>query len=114
LAPAVSSRAALSATSPLPKGAGDRVSGRLAVEYQEVGAGNLQPATGQRRLCPYYRAIRAQTHLQLPKVSTCRARHVEIAPAHKMNVHCDDRIICTTPLTITADPGAVRVLVDRL
>jgi hypothetical protein len=31
-----------------------------------------------------------------------------------MNVHCDDRVIGTTPVTITAQPRALKVLVDRL
>jgi hypothetical protein len=31
-----------------------------------------------------------------------------------MNVHCDDRLIGGTPVTITTEPGALRVLVDRL
>jgi YegS/Rv2252/BmrU family lipid kinase len=63
---------------------------------------------------PYYRAFRAQLHLSLPKVSTFRAREITISSRRKMNVHCDDRLIGGTPVTITTEPGALRVLVDRL
>ena len=65
-------------------------------------------------LITYYRAIRAQTHMGLPKVTTLRAREVTISAARRMNVHCDDQVIGTTPITITAEPKALRVLVDRL
>ena len=65
-------------------------------------------------LLPYYRAFRAQVHATLPKVSMLRAREVRIETHHRMNVHCDDRVIGTTPATITAQPRALKVLVDRL
>jgi YegS/Rv2252/BmrU family lipid kinase len=68
----------------------------------------------RRELLPYYRAIRAQVHLQLPKVSSLKAREVRIEAARRMNVHADDRVVAVTPVTITAQPGALRVLVDRL
>lgn len=67
-----------------------------------------------RELLPYYRAFRAQVHTTLPKVSTLRAREVRIETHHRMNVHCDDRVIGRTPATITAQPRALKVLVDRL
>lgn len=80
--------------------------GRLDV----VVVGDLK----RRELVPYYRAIRAQLHLDLPKVSSVQAREVRIEAARRMNVHADDRVVATTPVTITAQPGALRVLVDRL
>jgi len=68
----------------------------------------------RKELVSYYRAIRAQTHLKLPKVSSFRAKEITIAAGRPMNVHCDDRVIGTTPVTIRAEPGALKVLVDRL
>jgi diacylglycerol kinase (ATP) len=65
-------------------------------------------------LIPYYRAFRAQAHTSLPKVSTMRAKEVRIESRHRMNVHCDDKVVGTTPVTITAQPRALKVLVDRL
>jgi diacylglycerol kinase (ATP) len=65
-------------------------------------------------LIPYYRAFRAQIHMNLPKVSTHRARTVTIETRRPANVHCDDTVVGTTPVTITAQPGALKVLVDRL
>jgi diacylglycerol kinase (ATP) len=65
-------------------------------------------------LIPYYRAFRAQMHMSLPKVSTQRARTVTIETRRPVNVHCDDTVVGTTPVTITAQPGALKVLVDRL
>jgi diacylglycerol kinase (ATP) len=65
-------------------------------------------------LFAYYRAIRAQMHLQLPKVTTLRAREVQIKAGRRMNVHCDDQVIGTTPVTISAESKALKVLVDRL
>ncbi len=65
-------------------------------------------------LIPYYRAFRAQVHTNLPKVSTMRAKEVRIESRHRMNVHCDDKVVGTTPVTITAQPRALKVLVERL
>lgn len=65
-------------------------------------------------LLSYYRAIRAQMHLGLPKVTTFRAKEVTLLSARRRNVHCDDRVVGITPVTITAQPGALRVLLDRL
>ncbi|HVF09926.1 MAG TPA: diacylglycerol kinase family protein [Abditibacteriaceae bacterium] len=68
----------------------------------------------RKELIPYYRAFRAQLHLSLPKVSTLRAREVRIEARRHLNLHCDDQVVGTTPATITAQPGALKVLVDRL
>jgi diacylglycerol kinase (ATP) len=65
-------------------------------------------------LIQYYRAFRAQTHLGMPKVNSTRAREVRIEARRRMLVHVDDHVVGTTPVTITAQPGALRVLVDRL
>jgi diacylglycerol kinase (ATP) len=68
----------------------------------------------RRELIPYYRAFRAQMHQSLEKVTMLRAREVRIASRHRMNVHGDDRVLGITPVTITAEPRALKVLVDRL
>jgi len=68
----------------------------------------------RRELIPYYQAIRAQTHVGLPKVQCLRAREVKIEARRKMNVHCDDQVIGTTPVTIDTAAGALKVLVDPL
>lgn len=65
-------------------------------------------------LLPYYRAFRAQTHLNLPKVHAVRARTVRMESRHRMNVHCDDRVVGTTPVDITAQPRALKVIVERI
>lgn len=75
-----------------------------------VIVGDLTP----REYLPYYRALRAQTHLALPKVSTVQALQVQIETGRPMNVHCDDHVIGTTPVTISAVPKALKVLVAPL
>lgn len=65
-------------------------------------------------LIPYYRAFRAQQHASLPKVSLLRAKEVRIETRRPVNVHCDDTVVGTTPVTITSQPRALKVLVDRL
>lgn len=65
-------------------------------------------------LLTYFRAFRAQMHLSLPKITTLRAREIRIETRRRMNVHCDDRVIGTTPVTITSEPRALKVLVERL
>lgn len=62
----------------------------------------------------YYRAMRAQLHLDLPKVTALRARSVRIETTAPMNVHADDRVLGETPVEIIAEPRALKVLVDRL
>jgi diacylglycerol kinase family enzyme len=65
-------------------------------------------------LIPYYRAVRAQAHLSLPKVTTLEAQEVRIEAGQRVNVHCDDHIVGTTPVTISLAPKALRVLVESL
>ena len=65
-------------------------------------------------IIPYFRAMQAQLHHTLPKVQTLTAKEVRIESRHHMNVHCDDSVIGTTPVTINVVPHALKVLVDRL
>ncbi|HEX7878323.1 MAG TPA: diacylglycerol kinase family protein, partial [Candidatus Eisenbacteria bacterium] len=64
-------------------------------------------------LLRYYRAVMAERHLELPKVKATRARRVTIEALHPMNVHCDDRIIGTTPAEFSVARAALRVRVPR-
>lgn len=65
-------------------------------------------------LIPYFRAIRRQLHLSLPKAQSIKGKTIRIESARPMPVHCDDHIIGTTPVTIEVKPGALKVLVERL
>lgn len=65
-------------------------------------------------LLSYYRAVQAQMHLNLPKVTALRGKEIRLETRRPINVHCDDAIVGTTPITIRSHPGALRVLVDRL
>jgi diacylglycerol kinase (ATP) len=67
----------------------------------------------RRELITYYRAMKAQAHLDLPKVTSLKARKVTIESRARMRVHSDDRIIGTTPVTITAEPRALKVIVEK-
>ncbi len=62
----------------------------------------------------YYRAFRAQTHLQLPKVSSYRVKEIEISSRRRLNVHCDDAFVGLTPATMTAQADAINILVEKL
>lgn len=68
----------------------------------------------RRELIPYYRAMRAQMHTSLPKVTHLKAREVRIESRHRMNVHADDKVIGVTPVTMTVARHALKVVVDRL
>ena len=63
-------------------------------------------------LWPYLRALRAQMHLGMPKVTVLRGREIRFEAAHSRNVHADDQIVGLTPITITVAPNALKVLVD--
>jgi diacylglycerol kinase (ATP) len=65
-------------------------------------------------LLPYYRAFRAQLHQTLPKVHIVRAKEVKIESRAPFNVHCDDKRVGLTPVTLRAAPRALKVLVERL
>ena len=60
----------------------------------------------------YYRAIRAQLHGNLPKVGMYQAKTIRIETRTRANVHADDDVFATTPVTIEAQPRALRVLVE--
>lgn len=68
----------------------------------------------RHELIPYFRAMRAQMHRTLPKVEQLKAKVVRIESRHVFNVHCDDTVVGTTPVTIETAPRALKVLVDRL
>ena len=71
-------------------------------------------AIKRRDLFEYMNALRSQLHLDLPEVTMLRAkREVRIESHRPRNVHCDDQIIGVTPVTITLEPGALKVLVDE-
>lgn len=75
-----------------------------------VVVGNLSA----KELLPYFRAMRAQTHQNLPKVRTLQAREVRIETRRSQNVHCDDQVVGVTPVTMTLHPRALKVLVSEL
>ncbi len=68
----------------------------------------------RKELIPYFRALVAKRHLNLPKVTTMRATQVLIHANKPMRVHADDQIVGKTPVAIEADPRALQVLVERL
>ena len=66
----------------------------------------------RHELRPYLRALRAQMHLGMPKVTALRGREIRFEAAHSRNIHADDQIVGLTPITITVAPNALKVLVD--
>lgn len=66
----------------------------------------------RHELRPYLRALRAQMHLGMPKVTVLRGREIRFEAAHSRNIHADDQIVGLTPITITVAPNALKVLVD--
>lgn len=79
---------------------------------EELDVVTIGPLT-RREMLPYYRAIRAQTHLNLPKVRLERARDVKMSARHPITVHVDDRTFRRSPVRMRVQPDALRVLVDR-
>lgn len=71
-------------------------------------------ALARREWIPYLKAIRAQAHLALPKVSEFKAREVEIRSRRSIAAHVDDRAWRRTPLKIRLHEQALKVMVDRL
>ena len=65
-------------------------------------------------LLPYYRALRAQLHSKLEKVTMLKGKEIKIESRRPMNVHCDDAVIGGTPVSITVAPRSLKVVVDRL
>ncbi|HET7225645.1 MAG TPA: diacylglycerol kinase family protein [Candidatus Eisenbacteria bacterium] len=68
----------------------------------------------RREMPLYWRALRRQEHLDLPKVHAMRARRVTLSARHRLLVHVDDRVIRRTPLELQVAPAALKVMVDRL
>lgn len=68
----------------------------------------------RREMPLYWRALRRQEHMALPKVHTARARTVTLASRHRTAVHVDDRCRLHTPVEIKVAPGMLKVVVDRL
>jgi diacylglycerol kinase (ATP) len=68
----------------------------------------------RREMLTYYRALRAQSHLELPKVHLYHGSTVEIGARRSNVVHLDDRVRWRTPITVRVVPKALRVMVDRL
>lgn len=66
----------------------------------------------RHELRPYLRALRAQMHLGLPKVTVLRGREVKFEATRARNVHADDQILGVTPITVSIAPKALKVLVD--
>jgi YegS/Rv2252/BmrU family lipid kinase len=79
-------------------------------ELDLVILGNLD----RKELFSYYKAMRQQMHITLPKVKLYRAKEVRIEARRRMPVHSDDKVPCTTPVTITAEHKALKVIVERL
>jgi diacylglycerol kinase (ATP) len=71
-------------------------------------------ALTRREMIPYFRAIRAQSHIEMPKVKLLKAREVCISSRRPLHVHVDDRAHKLTPITIRIAPRALRVMVERL
>ncbi len=69
----------------------------------------------RRELLDYLRAVRAQLHLDLPKVTVLKAnQEIRIESRRRRVVHCDDEVIGVTPVTITVAPKALHVLLAAL
>jgi diacylglycerol kinase (ATP) len=71
-------------------------------------------ALTRAELLVYFRAIRAQSHLQMPKVTLLTGREIVIHSRCRLQVHVDDQVRHVTPVTIRLVPDALKVLVDRL
>jgi diacylglycerol kinase (ATP) len=79
-------------------------------ELDVIVVGDLK----RRELIAYYRAIRAQMHSDLPKITRFKAKEITLDARRHLNVHADDQVVGTTPVRITVAPEALKVLVDRL
>lgn len=79
-------------------------------QFSVVIFGDIQ----RQELFTYYRAIKSQMHETLPKVRFEKAKSVTIESLKSLNVHADDRVIGTTPVTITIEPKALNVFTPKL
>lgn len=68
----------------------------------------------RRELLPYFRAVRTQTHGNLPKIRTVQARRIEVVTRRPIPIHIDDHTSGQTPLVVHTAPRCLKVLVDRL
>lgn len=84
---------------------------RLTDEHLDVVV--IEPLN-RREWLPYYRAIRSQTHMDLPKVQMLQAQSVRLESRGKERVHVDDRTHKQTPVEIRIVPRALNVIVDQL
>ncbi len=71
-------------------------------------------ALTRREMLSYFRAIRAQSHAELPKVQVLRAREIRLQGRGPLMLHVDDRIRRREVSEIRVVPEALRVVVDRL
>ena len=69
----------------------------------------IRPASRRRvlRMLPW---VMKGRHANLPEVSFLRSREVRIETAVPTELWADGEYVCRTPVTIRADPGALRVL----
>ena len=68
----------------------------------------------RQELWPYYLAIRQQMHLTLEKAEIRQGREIKIETRRPIPVHVDDQVRGHTPVVITAQPRALKVLIDPL
>jgi len=71
-------------------------------------------ALQRREWIPYLKAIRTQSHMNLPKIATFTGREIEIRSRRPINVHVDDRATRRTPVRLRVADKALKVMVDRL
>jgi diacylglycerol kinase (ATP) len=67
----------------------------------------------RREMIPYYLALRAQAHTELPKVQILKARRVRISAGRARLMHIDDRPLRRRTMLIEIVPGVLRVRVDH-
>jgi diacylglycerol kinase (ATP) len=70
-------------------------------------------ALDRREWISYFKALRAQMHLGLPKVESLQGREIEIRSRHPITVHIDDRISFRTPVRFRVADKALKVFMDR-
>lgn len=64
-----------------------------------------------RQTVEYFMALKQQSLLGMPAVNQSKGKEITIESARPLNVHCDDQVIGTTPVTIRSEPAALRVQV---
>jgi diacylglycerol kinase (ATP) len=70
----------------------------------------LVHATSRTRLIRLFPTVFKGTHIQLDRVSTVRARTVQVA-SPGINAYADGDFASALPVEVTAVPGALRILV---